>query len=57
LKPLGVVTSCVTLSSVQPFRVAAEVEREDHLGSELAGLFQHGVDGVDIDVGVRRAWP
>jgi hypothetical protein len=32
--------------------VAADVEREDHVGGELAGLFQYRVDGVDIDVGM-----
>jgi hypothetical protein len=32
--------------------VAAAVERGEHLGGELAGLFEHGVDGVGIDVGV-----
>jgi hypothetical protein len=32
--------------------VAADVEREDHIGGKLAGLFQHRVDGVDIDVGM-----
>jgi hypothetical protein len=36
--------------------VAADVEREDHLGGELAALFEHRVDGVGIDVGVLRAW-
>ena len=32
--------------------VAADVEREDDLGGELATLFQHRVDGVGIEFGV-----
>jgi hypothetical protein len=34
--------------------VATDVERKDHLGGELAGLLQHRVDGLGVDVGVRR---
>ena len=34
--------------------VAADIEREQHLGGKLAALFQHGVDGVDIDISVLR---
>jgi hypothetical protein len=34
------------------FGVAADVQREGHLGGELARLFQHRVDGVGIDLGV-----
>ncbi|MPN10000.1 hypothetical protein SDC9_157293 [bioreactor metagenome] len=33
--------------------VAADVEREGHVGGELAGLFQHRVHGVGVDFGIR----
>ena len=33
-------------------RVARDVDGENHLGGELAALFQHRVDGVGIGVGV-----
>jgi hypothetical protein len=36
------------------FGVAADVEREDHLGGKLAAFFQHGVDRVGVDLGVAR---
>ena len=36
------------------FGVTTDVQRKSHLGGELAGLFQHRVDGVDIDFGMLR---
>ena len=36
------------------FAVAAVVQRKQHLGGELAALFEHGVDGVGVDLGVAR---
>ena len=36
------------------FGVTADVQRKSHLGGELAGLFQHGVDGVGINIGMLR---
>ncbi|GAB1461242.1 hypothetical protein MASR2M50_30170 [Thauera sp.] len=36
---------------MSPLRLSGKVDP----GSELAGLFQHGVEGVDIEFGVRRA--
>jgi hypothetical protein len=34
------------------FCVAADVQREDHFGGELACLFEHGVDRVHIHLGM-----
>ncbi len=34
--------------------VAGDIEREDDFGRELAGLFDHGVDGVSVGVGMGR---
>ena len=39
---------------VAAFAVAGVVQREQHFGSEFAALFQHLVDDVGVDVGVRR---
>ncbi|MNV33719.1 hypothetical protein D3C71_1250980 [compost metagenome] len=36
------------------FGVAADVQREGHFGSELAGFFEHRIDGVHIHLGVGR---
>jgi hypothetical protein len=36
------------------FLIAALVEGEDHLCGEFAAFFQHGVDGVGIQLGVGR---
>jgi len=54
LKPLGVVTAWVVGVERATLGVAADVQREDHFGGELAALFQHRVDGVCVDVGVLR---
>ncbi|MDT4847825.1 hypothetical protein FQZ97_818980 [compost metagenome] len=34
------------------FGVTADVQREDHLRSELAGFFEHRVDGLGVHLGV-----
>ena len=34
--------------------VAADIEREQHLGGKLAALFQHGIDSLDIDISMLR---
>ncbi|EWS64258.1 hypothetical protein Y695_02500 [Hydrogenophaga sp. T4] len=34
--------------------VTADVQRKDHLAGELAGFFEHGIDGLDIHLGVLR---
>ena len=47
----------VALSSVQPSPSPTDVEREDHLGGELAALFEHRVDGVGIDLACARHAP
>jgi hypothetical protein len=39
---------------VAAFLVAADVQREQHLGGELAALLEHLVDGVGVDLGVAR---
>jgi hypothetical protein len=36
------------------FGVAWEVQRREHFGGELAAFFQHGVDGVGVDVCMAR---
>jgi hypothetical protein len=36
------------------FAVARLVQREDHVGAELAGFLEHLVDGVHVDVRVLR---
>jgi hypothetical protein len=36
------------------FAIADGVQREQHLGGELRALFEDMVDGVGIDLGVRR---
>jgi hypothetical protein len=53
LEALGRGDGVVGLVQRAALGVAADVEREDHFGGELAGLFQHGVDGVGVEVGVR----
>jgi hypothetical protein len=35
------------------FLVAAQVERGQHLGAELAAFLEHGVDRVGVEIGVR----
>ncbi|MNS98059.1 hypothetical protein D3C72_1324140 [compost metagenome] len=39
---------------VAAFAVAGVVQREQYLGGEFAALFQHLVDDVGVDVGIRR---
>ena len=38
---------------VAAFLVATHIEGEEHLGGELSALFEHGVDGVHIHIGMR----
>ena len=33
--------------------VAGGVERRDHVGGELAGLFQHGIDGLPVEIAIK----
>lgn len=35
------------------FGVAALVQRRNHLAGELTAFFQHRVDGVNVDLGMR----
>jgi hypothetical protein len=57
LKPVGVVTSWVAWSSGSLRGRRHGIEREQHLGGELAALFEDLIDGVGIDLGVRPAMP
>jgi hypothetical protein len=38
-----------------PFLITADVQRKRYLGRKFAALFQHRIDGVNVQLGVRRA--